>query len=111
MLTDIVIKFQIAGTGEIIGDMMGFTTDMETFNTEVRLSIGQIEIEVNEIYYDVCNRRQVVDGTITCIDDEDAREVRMEVINKLSNANYTIYDIGVNDGEPDQDNGISRYTR
>lgn len=111
MLTDIVIKFQIAGTGEIIGDMMGFTTDMETFNTEVRLSIGQIEIEVNEIYYDVCNRRQVVDGTITCIDDEDAREVRMEVVNKLSNANYTIYDIGVNDGDPDQDGGISGYTR
>lgn len=111
MLTDIVIKFQIAGTGEIIGDMMGFTTDMETFNTEVRLSIGQIEIEVNEIYYDVCNRRQVVDGTITCIDDEDAREVRMEVVNKLSNANYTIYDIGVNDSDPDQDGGISGYTR
>ena len=97
MLTDIVLKFQIAGTGEIFGDLMGFTTDMDSFPGNVRLSIGHIEIEVNEIYYDVCNRRQVIDGTITCIDDEDAREVKEEVVGKLNGANYTIYDIGVSD--------------
>jgi hypothetical protein len=108
MLTDIVLKFQIAGTGEIFGDLMGFTTEMEAFHNGVRLSIGQIEIEVNEIYYDVCNRRQVIDGTITCIDDEDAREVREDVIGKLTTANYTIYDIGVND--MDADDSISLGT-
>jgi hypothetical protein len=97
MLTDIVLKFQIADTGEIFGDLMGFTTDMDAFPGNVRLSIGQIEIEVNEIFYDVCNRRQVIDGTITCIDDEDAREVKDEVVKRLTAANYTIYDIGVND--------------
>lgn len=97
MLTDIVLKFQIADTSEIFGDLMGFTTDMDAFPGNVRLSIGHIEIEVNEIYYDVCNRRQVIDGTITCIDDEDAREVKDEVVSKLTGANYTIYDIGVND--------------
>jgi hypothetical protein len=97
MLTDIVLKFQIADTGEIFGDLMGFTTDMDAFPGNVRLSIGHIEIEVNEIFYDVCNRRQVIDGTITCIDDEDAREVKEEVVSKLTAANYTIYDIGVND--------------
>jgi hypothetical protein len=97
MLTDIVLKFQIADTGEIFGDLMGFTTDMDAFPGNVRLSIGQIEIEVNEIFYDVCNRRQVIDGGITCIDDEDAREVKDEVVKRLTAANYTIYDIGVND--------------
>jgi hypothetical protein len=97
MLTDIVLKFQIADTGEIFGDLMGFTTDMNAFPGNVRLSIGHIEIEVNEIFYDVCNRRQVIDGAITCIDDEDAREVKEEVIGRLTGANYTIYDIGVND--------------
>ncbi|HEY3273030.1 MAG TPA: hypothetical protein VGJ92_04665 [Methanocella sp.] len=97
MLTDIVLKFQIADTGEIFGDLMGFTTDMAAFPGSVRLSIGQIEIEVNEVFYDVCNRRQVIDGTITCIDDEDAREVKDEVVKRLTTANYTIYDIGVND--------------
>jgi hypothetical protein len=105
MLTDIVLKFQIAGTGEIFGDLMGFTTEMEAFHNGIRLWIGQIEIEVNEIYYDVCNRRHVIDGTITCIDDEDAGEVREGVISKLTTANYTIYDIGVND--MDADDGIS----
>jgi hypothetical protein len=97
MLTDIVLKFQIADTGEIFGDLMGFTTDMDAFPGSVRLSIGQIEIEVNEVFYDVCNRRQVIDGTITCIDDEDAREVKGEVVKRLTSANYTIYDIGVNE--------------
>jgi len=103
MLSDIVLKYQIAGTGEIFGDLMGFTTDMESFCNNVRLSIGQIEIEVNEIYYDVCNRRQVIDGTITCIDEEDAREVREEVVSRLTGANYTIYDIGVSDSDGDED--------
>jgi hypothetical protein len=97
MLTDIVLKFQIADTGEIFGDLMGFTTDMDAFPGNVRLSIGHIEIEVNEIFYDVCNRRQVIDGTITCIGDEDAREVKEEVISRLTGANYTIYDIGAHD--------------
>lgn len=97
MLTDIVLKFQIADSGEIFGDLMGFTTDMEGFKDNVRLSIGHIEIEVNEVFFDLCNRRQVIDGTITCIDDEDAREVKEEVVSKLTGANYTIYDIGVTD--------------
>jgi hypothetical protein len=97
MLTDIVLKFQITDTGEIFGDLMGFTTDMDSFPGNVRLSIGQIEIGVNEVFYDVCNRRQVIDGTITCIDDEDAREMKDEVVKRLTAANFTIYDIGVND--------------
>ena len=97
MLTDIVLKFQIAGTGEPFGDLMGFTTDLEAFHTEVRLSIGHIEIGVDEIYYDICNRRQVIDGSITCIDHEDAKRIREEVINRLNLANYTIYDISMND--------------
>lgn len=97
MLTDIVLKFQITDTGEIFGDLMGFTTDMEAFQASVRLSIGHIEIEVNEVFYDVCNRRQVIDGTITCLDDVDAREVKEEVVSKLTAANFTIYDIGVNE--------------
>jgi hypothetical protein len=97
MLTDIVLKFQIADTGEIFGDLMGFTTEIDAFPGDVRLSIGHIEIEVNEVFYDVCSRRQVIDGTITCIDDEDAREVKDEVVSRLTGANYTIYDIGVHD--------------
>lgn len=101
MLTDLVLKFQIADTGEIFGDLMGFTTDMDSFYRDVRLSIGHIEIEVNAVFYDVCNRRQVIDGTITCIDDEDAREVKEEVVSKLTGANYTIYDIGVNEADVD----------
>ncbi|OPY28424.1 MAG: hypothetical protein A4E28_01547 [Methanocella sp. PtaU1.Bin125] len=102
MLTDIVLKFQIADTGEIFGELMGFTTDMDAFPDDVRLTIGHIEIEVNEVFYDVCTRRQVIDGTITCIDDEDAREVKEEVVAKLTGANYTIYDIGMNE---DTDSG------
>ncbi len=97
MLTDIVLKFQIADTGELFGDLMGFTTDMDAFPDDVRLTIGHIEIEVNEVFYDVCTRRQVIDGTITCIDDEDARGVKEEVVGKLTGANYTIYDIGMNE--------------
>lgn len=97
MLTDIVLKFQIADTGEIFGELMGFTTDMDAFPDDVRLTVGHIEIEVNEVFYDVCTRRQVIDGTITCIDDEDAREVKEEVVGKLTAANYTIYDIGLNE--------------
>jgi hypothetical protein len=107
MLTDIVLKFQISDTGEIFGDLMGFTTEIDAFyRRDVRLSIGHIEIEVNEVFYDVCNRRQVIDGTITCIDDEDAREVKEEVVSKLTGANYTIYDIGVND-EADAGDGAA----
>jgi hypothetical protein len=98
MLTDIVLKFQIADTGEILGNMMGFTTDMDGFYRDVRLAVGHVEIEVNQVYYDVCNRRQVIDGTITCIDDEDAREMKEAVVGRLTVANYTIYDVGVNDG-------------
>jgi hypothetical protein len=107
MLTDIVLKFQIADTGEIFGDLMGFTTEIDSFPDNVRLSIGHIEIEVNEVFYDICTRRQVIDGTITCIDDEDAREVRDEVISKLTGSNYTIYDIGMNEDMDVSDSPLS----
>jgi|AGTN01.1.fsa_nt_gi hypothetical protein len=106
MLTDIMLKFQIADTGEIFGDLMGFTTEMDSFPSDVRLSIGHIEIEVNEVFYDVCSRRQVIDGTITCIDDEDAREVKEEVVDRLTSANYTIYDIGAHDDADSIDVGL-----
>ncbi len=106
MLTDIMLKFQIADTGEIFGDLMGFTTEMDSFPGDVRLSIGHIEIEVNEVFYDVCSRRQVIDGTITCIDDEDAREMKAEVVDRLTNANYTIYDIGAHDDADAVDVGL-----
>lgn len=100
MLTDIVLKFLLKGTEELSGDMIGFTTDMPSFYSDIHLMIGNIELDVEGVSYDIISRRQIIEAVVSCLDDEDARELRDDITGSLMDANFSVFDI-----EEDDDHG------
>lgn len=89
--------FRIYGTDEALGDLIGFNADMPSFNENAHILIGDIELEVEDISYEILMKKQIIEATITCLSEEDARTVREEVEQSLSNAGYNIFYLGSED--------------
>ncbi|MCD1293457.1 hypothetical protein CUJ83_00395 [Methanocella sp. CWC-04] len=93
MLTDVILLFEIEGTEEVLGYPMGFTTDMPAVSEDLHITIGDIELEIDDLSYDIPTRKQVIEATITCIDEEDARDVRDEIEVILRDAGIAVFDV------------------
>jgi hypothetical protein len=104
MLTDIILKFELDEEEEYPVDHVGFTTEMDYFPDDVILTIGDIELEIEQVSYDVLSRRQTIESVILCSDEEEAKSIRDEVIESLLTANYSVFDIEYEEEDEEDDN-------